>query len=149
MLFSPLLARKETYHSEYLDEDIVDLLGATFDIPRSYSFAIVPIEDGYDGRADLIADAIYNDEMYQEILTRVNGPGNPFEMISGQIMVVPTTDMLDDFIQEPAKEWSEQYLAKQAAKPKPKARNEKRKPNEAVIGDKRFNIDTQSKIIIY
>ena len=149
MLFSPSLARKEIFHSEYLDEDIVDLLGATFNIPKSYSFAIVPIEDGFDGRADLIADAIYNDEMYEEIIMHVNGPGNPFEMAAGQIMVVPTPDSVGDFVQEPAKEWSEQYLSKQAVKPKPKARNEKRKPNEAVIGDKRFNIDTQSKIIIY
>ena len=149
MLFSPSLARKETFHSEYLDEDIVDLLGGTFTIPRSYSFAVVPIEAGYDGRADLIADAIYNDEMYEEILTHVNGPGNPFEMCTGQTMIVPTVDMVKDFVQEPAKEWSEQYLSRKANKPKAKARSEKRKPNEAVIGDKRFNIDTQSKIIIY
>lgn len=149
MLFSPSLARKEIFHSDYLDEDIVDLLGATFNIPRSYSFAIVPIEDGYDGRADLIADAIYNDEIYEEIISHVNGPGNPFEMVAGQIMVVPTTDSIENFIQNPSKEWSEQHIGMRANKPKPKARNEKRKPNEAVIGDKRFNIDTQSKIIIY
>lgn len=149
MLFSATLARKGTYHSTYLNEDIVDLLGTTFNIPSSYQCQVVPIEKGYDGRADLISDAIYGDEMNADILNRLNGPGNPFEVTDGQYLIVPGAEEIANFYCTPAKEWSEEYLASQSSRPKAKARNEKRKPNEAVIGDKRFNIDKLSKIIVY
>lgn len=149
MLFSPSLARKETYHSKYLDEDIIDLLGGSFTVPSSYACSIMQIDPGYEGRADLISETIYGDDMYLDIILHLNGPGNPFEFNVDQNILVPGQDEIENFFQEPAKEWSEARLAKNESKPKPKARSEKRKPNEAVIGDKRFNIDTQSNIIIY
>ena len=34
-------------------------------------------------------------------------------------------------------------------KPAPKGVKEKRKPNEAVIGDKRYKVDRANKVIIY
>ena len=34
-------------------------------------------------------------------------------------------------------------------KPVPKGVKEKRKPNEAVIGDKRYKVDRANKVIIY
>lgn len=149
MLFSPSLARKESFHSEYLDEDIIDLLGSTFEIPYSYACSITSIDAGYEGRVDLIADTLYGDDMYADTILHLNGPGNPFEFNTGQNIIVPAHDEVGEFFQYPSKAWSEQRLASQDSKPKPKARSEKRKPNEAVIGDKRFNIDPQSKIIIY
>lgn len=149
MLFSPSLARKETYHSDYLDEDIVDLLGCTFNIPQSYTCTVTTVESGYEGRVDLISNALYGDDMYIDTVLHLNGPGNPFEFNEDQNIIVPTQDEVGEFFQEPAKAWSEQRLAAKESLPKPKARSEKRKPNEAVVGDKRFNIDPQSKIIIY
>lgn len=149
MLFSPSLARKSTFHSDYLDEEIVDLLGATFVIPQSYQCQVLPIDPGYEGRMDLIADALYNDEFYADMLGHLNGPSNPFEVNEDQYIILPAINALQDFYQEPAKEWDEHYINSQISRPKAKARNEKRKPNEAVIGDKRFNIDPLSKIIIY
>lgn len=149
MLFSPSLARKETFHSDYLDEDIVDLLGGSFVVPTNYPCSIMAVESGYEGRIDLISDAIYGDDMYADIITRLNGPGNPFEINSEQNLLVPGQDAVGEFFQEPSKAWSERYLAAKESRPKPKTRSEKRKPNEAVVGDRRFNIDKQSKIIIY
>lgn len=149
MLFSPSLARKETYHSEYLNEDIVDLLGGSFTIPKSYACSVMPIESGYEGRIDLISDVLYGDDMYADIVLHLNGPGNPFEFNADQNIIAPAMDTVGDFFQEPSKAWSEQYMAAKESRPKPKSRSEKRKPNEAVVGDKRFNIDKQSKIIIY
>lgn len=149
MLFSPSLARKETFHSDYLNEEIVDLLGGTFEIPTSYACSVTPIDAGYEGRVDLIADVLYGDDMYADVVLRLNGPGNPFEFNKDQNIIVPNQDEVGEFFQTPAKAWSEKHLAAKESRPKPKARSEKRKPNEAVIGDKRFNIDPQSKIIIY
>lgn len=149
MLFSPSLARKESFHSDYLDEDIIDLLGGTFEIPSSYQCTVMPIDIGYEARVDLISDTLYGDDMYADVVLRLNGPGNPFEFNKDQNIIVPTHDELNEFFQVPSKAWSEKRLAAKESKPKAKARSEKRKPNEAIVGDKRFNIDPQSKIIIY
>lgn len=149
MLFSTLLAKKETYKSKYLGEEVVDLLSGTFDTPSNYQARIVPIDQDYDARLDLVSDAVYNDEMHMEILNKLNGTGNPFELIENQVYTIPTQDELPNFYVNPSKEWSEAALQIAARRPKAKTKNQKRKPNEAVIGDKRFNIDVQSKIVIY
>ncbi len=125
------------------------MLGSSFIIPHQYQCQVLPIDPGYEGRIDLIADTLYNDEMYADMLNHLNGPGNPFEVNAGQFIILPSLDAVQDFYQEPAKEWDEKYIGAQNTRPKAKARNEKRKPNEAVLGDKRFNIDPLSKIIIY
>lgn len=149
MLYSANLAKKEIFHSDYLNEDIVDLLGGSFQIPNSYQCDIVPVESGFEARMDLIAQEVYGDDIYADIISRLNGPANPFEVDEDDYLILPYTDKLEDFIQEPSSEWSESRIKLEAKKPKAKVKNEKRKPNEAVIGDKRFNIDTQSKIIVY
>lgn len=149
MLYSQNMAKKQLYHSDYLDEDIVDFLGGTFAIPQHYSCNVVPIERGYGTRPDLIADELYGDELYADIISKLNGPGNPFEMNDDNYIILPGADHIDRFIYDPIKEWSETYNKRGAVKPKPKNRSEKRKPNQAVIGDKRFNVDPLSKIVIY
>jgi hypothetical protein len=149
MLFSQTLSKKETYYSTYLDTEIVDLLGCTYTIPDSYQAQVAPCERDYIARPDLVGDLLYNDDMYGDLVVKLNGPGDPFALAEEQNIIIPALDVLENFYQTPAKAWSEQYISKQASRPTAKARNEKRKPNEAVIGDKRFNIDSQSKVIIY
>ena len=147
MIYSQTLGRKEIIYSEYLETEIVDLLGNTFNIPESYQCDVVPVEDGFECRPDLISDDIYGDEMYADILTKLNGPSNPFELSNTQHIILPSVDSVTNFIQNPNTDWS--TPERDTTRPKAKARHEKRKPNEAVVGDKRFNIDPQSKIIIY
>lgn len=148
MLFSQNLNKKEIFHSEYLDEDIVDLLSGTFRIDSKYQSRTVHIDPGYESRWDLIAEKALGDDIYHDVLLKLNGHSNPFEVFEGQIILLPTEDEVNNFFQNPSKEWSEAGLGN-IFRPKPKAKNEKRKPNEAVVGDKRFNIDQLSKIVIY
>lgn len=149
MLFSTTLSKKETYKSDYLGEEIVDLLGKSFEIPNKYALDVIPVEPDYDARMDLVAYEVYGDDMYADLLGKLNGTGNPFEVVEGQKLILPGLDNLLDFNQEPSKLWSEQYINDVETRPRPKLKTEKRKPNEAVVGDKRFNIDIVSKIIIY
>jgi len=148
MLFSTNLNKKEIFHSDYLDEDIVDFLGGTYTIPDSYQCQIVQVDPGYDARMDLVSERLYGDDIYLDIISRLNGPGNPFEVAEDTYMIVPMNDDVTEFVHDPDKAWNvstgDPYKT-----PKPKARRDKRRPNEAVIGDKRFNIDAQSRIVIY
>ena len=144
MLLSRTLNWKTTIHSKYLEEDIVDLLSKTFEIPADYDCELLQIDPGYECRADLVADIIYNDELYSDLILKLNGPSNPFELNENYI-VVPTADHINNFMITPNPTWE----AEKTYSPKPKSRKEKRKPNESVVGDTRFNIDQASKIVIY
>lgn len=149
MLYSLNLAKKGTYHSDYLDEDIVDLLGGTFHQPAEYEARLLNVDSEYVGRIDLASDDLYMDDIYADVLYKLNPIGNPFEFNEYMNIVVPTQDYLESFVVQPAKEWDESAEKQRAVLPKAKPRASKRKPNEAVIGDKRFNIDPLSRIIIY
>ena len=146
MIYSRTLANKDTYHSDYLDEQVIDLLGASWEIPEEYTFSVIKSEPGFECRPDLISKVLYNDEIYYDDILKLNGPGNPFEFSDEQYIMAPSYDSMNSFVRVPSKLWSDQAIK---YKPKPKARTEKRRPNQAVVGDRRFNIDSLSKIVVY
>lgn len=150
MLHNPLLENKTEYKSEVLGEYLYNLLDQTFVIPQSFRFNIIEVSDGFVGRMDLISKQLYGDEAYQDILCKLNGISNPFELNEGDILIVPELDHIVDFYyveNEDEKEPTESSSA--STTPQPKNKNEKRKPNEAVVGEKRFKIDPSKKVIIY
>lgn len=149
MLNSLVQSRKETFFSKYLEEEIVDLLGKTFQVPQEYSYEVINVDPGYECRYDLISKDIYQDDMYADIIMKLNGPSNPFEINEDMYIIVPTFESVNDFTVKPNKSWNLDEDSLSKYKPKAKSKTEKRKPNEAVLGDKRFNIDVNSKIVVY
>ena len=150
MYYSLVLSKKDqAYKSEYLGEEIIDFLGNTFNIPNDFDAEVVDLESGYEGRSDLISDEAYMDEMYFDVICKLNGFSNPFEVNATSALAFPTGPDLYRFAQNPSDLWKESGDKEKTVKPRAKARNEKRKPNEAVIGDKRFNINGASKIVVY
>lgn len=149
MLYSTNFSKKETFHSSYLGEDMIDLLGGTFQIPDTYQGDVVPVEPGFESRMDLVALEVYGDDIYADLLSRLNGPSNSMVLNEGDYLILPSLNDLDKFFQIPSEDWSESKNSAQSKRPKAKTKNTKRKPNEAVIGDKRFNVDAQSKIVVY
>ena len=100
-------------------------------------------------RPDLISKDAYGDSMYADIICKLNGV-NPFEMNSGMVLILPQpfdilrfTNVIDQSQREIDTEYNVSNL------PTPKQKNTKRKANEAVISDKRFNIDPARGVIIY
>jgi hypothetical protein len=69
-----------------------------------------------------------------------------YEMNEGDMIVIPSPSDITLFFVKP-------IILEQNDKenniPKAKQKQEKRKPNSAVIGDKRFTIDTKKRVIIY
>jgi hypothetical protein len=136
---------KSVIKSEYLNDNIYDLLDKTFEIPNNFMFNVIKVEPQYVARPDLLSYDLYGTDIYVDIICKLNDISNPFEMNEGQLIVVPNSSYLTNFYVTP--------LIKEqdgsADKPKPKAKQNKRKPNEAIIGDKNFTIDTKKRIIIY
>lgn len=136
---------KSVIKSEYLNDNIYDLLDKTFEIPNNFMFNVIKVEPQYVARPDLLSYDLYGTDIYVDIICKLNDISNPFEMNEGQLIVVPNSNYLTNFYVIPL--IKEQDSSED--KPKPKAKQNKRKPNEAIIGDKNFTIDTKKRIIIY
>ena len=146
MIKHTVLEGKPVIHSEYLDSDIYDLNTQTFVIPRDFSYRVIEVSEGFVARPDLVSQACYQNNIYGDIICKLNGISNPFELAEGMLLIIPELAYLDKFKyrETPA----EANISDNSA-PKPKMKKDKRKANEAVVGDVRFKIDNNNKIIIY
>lgn len=148
MYQSVVLQNKTTMHSDFLEDDIWNLLDMTFVIPEKFDFNIFKVdEEKYIARPDLISLDAYGDPMFADVICKLNGISDPFELNTGMILIIPSTESVTDFIQQAP--LTEQEGVANNEVPKPKTKTEKRKANEAIVGDKRFKIDAANGIVIY
>lgn len=145
---------KTALTSDYLEEDLQNLLDTTFIIPKSYGYSVVEVDREYIARPDLISYQAYGDTMYADVICKLNGISNPFELNEGMLIIVPAPEYIDDFVIRPnilEKETSsfKSGISNNQNTPSPKSKNQKRKANEAIINDNRYKIDKESKIVIY
>lgn len=142
-----MLGFKTQIHSDFLGEEVINLLDTTFQLPaRGYSYNILDVSDEYTARPDLISMDAYGDGRYADIICKINGISNPFELNAGMKIIIPGPEYIDQFAVHPT------YLDSEPDSdtiPVPKKVNQKRKANEAVVGDSRFHISAGSKIIVY
>jgi hypothetical protein len=147
MLFHTVLNNKEIIHSDWLDTDVKNLGDSTFYIPKSYQYEVIEVEERYVARPDLISNDVYGDTLYTDLLCKLNGISNPFELNKGMLLIIPSVECIMDFMKVVEQSESEKFI--DGDKPIVKKKNEKRKANEAVIGDRRFKIDKNRGIVIY
>lgn len=149
-MISPVLVKKETTHSEYLGEDIVNLLNKTFVIPEDFGCRTFRVTKEYIARPDLISLDAYGDTMFADVICKINGISNPFELNEGMTLVLPNSDDIIGFSVEPSQsELKDEGEGEDEIVPVPKQKSTKRAANEAVIGDSRFKFDPNLGIIIY
>lgn len=138
---------KTNFKSDYLGDEVVNLLDKTFVIPDYYDYNIFEVTEEYIARPDLVSYDAYGDSMYADVICKLNGVSNPFELNKGMKLIIPSPDYITNFIVRPSQEDYEANIEMNI--PVAKQKNEKRKPNEAIVGDSRFKIDRTSGVIIY
>ena len=148
MLVNSILGAKPTIMSEHCGEEMVHLGADTFHMNWPSAFNAYTVDKSYIARPDLISKLLYGDERYGDLICKINGISNPFELNEGMKIVVPSVEDVTKFINEDKFDDNVENNV-ESGKPKPKAKNEKRKPNEAIIGDTRFKIDKTRRVIIY
>ena len=147
MLSYTVLNKKQIIHSDWLNDDVLNLNDQTFRIPQSYQYEIIELTERYVARPDILSLDVYGDSMYSDLLCKLNGISNPFEMNKGMLVIIPSPDSIMDFMNLPSSEDSD--IITDTDKPIIKTKKSKRKANEAVLGDSRFKIDKQKGIVIY
>ena len=131
-----------------------DLAVQTIDPSVEISGSFLVVNKYYVARPDLIALAVYGDDRYADILCKVNGISNPFELNEGLIIVAPDINDIYLFYQledsnNTTISSSGEENKQESAKAIQKKKNEPRKANEQVVGDRNFRIDKNNKIVIY
>ena len=155
MISHTVLKNKNILYSDWLQENIINLGDSTFNIPSSYEYEILEVTERYIARPDILSKDIYGDTIYSDLLCKLNGISNPFELNVGMILVIPSPDSIMNFMYKPSASECDTSIYtgdannKLSSSPIAKQKNEKRKANEAVIGDSRFKIDKTRGVVIY
>lgn len=150
MLFHTVLNNKPLIKSNWLSDTIYNLNDSTFKIPKLYSYEVLEVTEKYIARPDLLSKDIYGDTLYSDLICKLNGISNPFELNKGMLLIIPSPDYILDFMKTVDVEETDEILESNVTnKPIAKTKKEKRKANEAVIGDSRFKIDANRGIVIY
>ena len=155
MLHNSLLQTKPVIYSKTLGSNIIHLGAMSFRIPARLSYQLVVVDKDHVARPDLISNIMYNTDVYGDLICKLNGISNPFELNEGDVLILPGMDCIHDFYvtdafddtipgaKDPSRGEDQDVV------PIPKQRKEKRKPNEAVVGDTRFKVDKTRRLIIY
>lgn len=148
MIAHTVINNKNQIYSNWLQDNIIDLCDSTFQIPESYQYEILEVSERYVARPDILSKDIYGDTLYSDLLCKLNGISNPFELNKGMILVIPSPDCIMNFMKRITVD-DTIFDNDSSTKPIVKSKNEKRKANDAVIGDSRFKIDKSKGIVIY
>ncbi|MBR5296678.1 MAG: hypothetical protein IKU29_02270 [Parabacteroides sp.] len=146
-LIHSILENKTEIKSEYLNDVMYNLLDTTFKMPiDGFQFNIFEVSNEYIARPDLISLDAYGTSDYTDVICKLNGISNPFELNTGMELIIPIADHIQLFTVIPNNDEIESI----SDVPHPTQKtNLKRKANESLVGDTRFRIDAASGVIIY
>lgn len=136
-------------------ERVKDLLVKTFDdtIDFSNAYTIVEVSKEYIARPDLISFVLYHSDEYADILCKINGISNPFELMEGNILICPQPEFIDRFTK--AVKTNMDGLASTSSsllnrtQTFKKNKDEKRSPNEATVFDHNYVQVGDTNLLIY
>jgi len=137
------------------NEEYFDLLGDVFNKDILITGYPIIINEYYVARPDLVSLAVYGDDRYGDIICKVNGISNPFELNEDDMIFIPNIDYINecvkaskinsDFINDPKTDTIELKDTNNYQKKK----NELRSPNEQTLGDNNYIIDKSLGVVFY
>ena len=139
------------------NQTIIDLLSKTYistDDEVINGFPII-VNKYYVARPDLVSLAVYGDDKYGDIICKLNGISNPFELNEDDIIFIPSIDFItkcttqDGNTSDLITDDKNTYLEIQQTNNFQKRKNERRSPNQHVVGDSNYVIDKSLGIIFY
>jgi len=139
------------------NEETIDLLYKTIDYVDNgeEKGQFLQVNEYYIARPDLISLACYGDDKYADILCKLNGISNPFELNEGMILFIPTFEYMTSIIDQKSKfkitnkiEDNDTIALNQKIGAQ-KQKNEKRSPSQQLVGDVNYVIDKSLGVVFY
>lgn len=152
MLRNSLLVQKGIRKKKSTGEKMIDLQRKTFTIPNNWTFDFCTVDESCVARPDLIAQYIYGADIYGDLICKINGISNPLEINEGDILIIPSINDIQKFFIKDSYEEGENIINADGTvvgKAKGKSKKDKRRANEAIMGDVRYRIDSAQKVIVY
>ena len=112
----------------------------------------IRVTDDYVARPDLISLAVYGTDQYADILCKINGISNPFELNTGMILLIPNASTITFFYKSRSASSifeTDSTPISSTKKNFQKTKAERRRPSEQTVGSKNFVVDLSNKMIIY
>ena len=131
----------------------IDLLSKVWQNKTPSTGKVIVVNEFYVARPDLISLALYGSDEYADVLCKLNGISNPFELNENDLIFCPSIEYMreackfssgpsemiqtdKDEISAPVQTFQKQY-------------DSKRSPNEQIIGDTNYVIDKSLGLIFY
>lgn len=153
MLEYKLLDKKPHINTD--DDTYIDLLTKTYDDTQKFACVPLMVNKHYVARPDLIALAALGDDKYADILCKLNGISNPFELNEEMIILIPNFDYVNDCVinssisSELVNDPETDTIQKIDKNNMQKKKSDDRSPNEQVVGDSNYIIDKSLGIVFY
>ena len=132
-----------------------DLLSKTINDERGWNANVVIVNKYYVARPDLISLAMYGDDKYADIICKINGISNPFELNEDDVLLIPNINYLNDCLNkqrvpsEIISDPKQDFIQPIDVNNKQKKKDELRSPNEQTIGESNYIIDKSLGIVFY
>lgn len=134
----------------------IDLLPQTIDPNVHISGTLLMVNKHYVARPDLISLAVYGDDQYADLLCKINGISNPFELNENDIIIIPRIEVIQDmtnvspvesvFIDNnKSNEIGNSFIDTEFQVDV----NSTRSPNEQVKGMKNVIVDEENGLLLY
>lgn len=146
------LSKKPTININ--NEEGIDLLYKTINLDISVKGSFLKVNEYYIARPDLISLAVYGDDKYGDIICKINGISNPFELNENDILFIPDFDdimhiITKDNLEKTTTINKSDTISTNNKIGNQKNKNEKRSPSQQIVGDNNFIIDKSLGVVFY
>lgn len=174
MLNNSILEYKRNMTSKYLDEEIINLLSSNFVIPDVFTYQVVRVPKSMIARPDLLSKSLYDNASYGDLLCKLNGISNAFELNEDMVIVAPTENYIKMFFRDDTTDDTIGIDASRYAHASGRDldltsmkihtndvetssevvmntgdKHTKRRPNQATSQDVRYRVDKNRRVVVY
>ena len=137
-------------------QKFMDLSVQTIDPEVAISGSLILVNEYYVARPDLISLAVYGTDQYADVICKINGISNPFEINENDLIILPHIEVIMDFTRvQPVEsvfidddknyELSNSFMDNELQADV----NAIRSPNEQTKGMKNLIIDDEHGLLLY
>jgi len=139
------------------NENVKDLLYKTLNFidDGTYRGKFIQVNEYYVARPDLISLAMYGEDRYADIICKLNGISNPFELNEKTVLFIPSLEYINSILDRTSSQKTTNKIEdtnsiainrKIGAQ---KQKNEKRSPSQQLVGDTNYIIDKSLGVVFY
>lgn len=137
------------------NDTYIDLMSDSFNISSvAFDGQVIIVNKYYVARPDLVSLAIYGTDDYADIICKINGISNPFELNENDILFLPDIEFIRNCCKQSSSkseivETEDEILTPKKTNNFQKKKNERRSSNEQLEGEQNYVIDKSLGLVFY